>query len=276
MKLNRQLIALRTARGMSQEELAEQLQVSRQSVSKWETGASVPSLDKLVELARLFGITLDELVSGEKPEEEEKTPQQPAERLPEDGEVQKKRGTAYTAGIVLLCMSGVLAVLLAVLTGLFGVILVLPLVACGIICLKAKRHPGLWCTWTVLLMLDGYFHYATGLSWSAVFLTFRWEEWMNYTRLAIAWVMLLWRLILIGVTAWKLRNEGSATQKKLILLMVIVLVLHIPVPMKSGMDVEYYNLWGNLLFMKDWLKLGFFTALIVDAVRYHRQKKEEK
>ena len=61
MTLAEQILALRTQMGLSQEDLAEQLGVSRQSVSKWETGQSVPDLDKLIKLADLFGVTLDEL-----------------------------------------------------------------------------------------------------------------------------------------------------------------------------------------------------------------------
>ena len=70
MSLGENINRLRTERGMNQEELAEALAVSRQSISKWETDASVPELEKLVKLARLFGVTLDELVSGKGPEEE--------------------------------------------------------------------------------------------------------------------------------------------------------------------------------------------------------------
>ncbi len=55
----------------SQLELAEQLNVSRQSVSKWETDASTPELGKLVEMSQIFGITLDELVMGVETSEEE-------------------------------------------------------------------------------------------------------------------------------------------------------------------------------------------------------------
>ena len=46
---------------MSQGDLADRLEVSRQSVSKWETGQSVPDLDKIIKLADLFGVTVDEL-----------------------------------------------------------------------------------------------------------------------------------------------------------------------------------------------------------------------
>ncbi len=49
----------------SQGDLADALDISRQSVSKWETDASIPELDKLLKLSELFGVTLDELVRGE-------------------------------------------------------------------------------------------------------------------------------------------------------------------------------------------------------------------
>lgn len=54
----------RTARRLSQTDLAEALEVSRQSVSKWETNASVPDLDKLVKMCELFEVSMDSLVRG--------------------------------------------------------------------------------------------------------------------------------------------------------------------------------------------------------------------
>ena len=62
MTLAEKILKLRTARNLSQGDLAEALEVSRQSVSKWETGQSVPDLDKIIKLADLFGVTVDELV----------------------------------------------------------------------------------------------------------------------------------------------------------------------------------------------------------------------
>ncbi len=55
----------RKAKGMTQEELAEQLGVSPQAVSKWENGAACPDIQLLVPLARIFAITTDELLSAE-------------------------------------------------------------------------------------------------------------------------------------------------------------------------------------------------------------------
>lgn len=58
------LYTLRKERGLSQEELANEVGVSRQAVQKWESGAAQPSLDKLTALAEYFGVTLDYLVNG--------------------------------------------------------------------------------------------------------------------------------------------------------------------------------------------------------------------
>lgn len=65
MTMAEKLIALRKSRGWSQEDLAEQLDVSRQSVSKWESGASLPDLDRVLNLSRLFGVSTDYLLRDE-------------------------------------------------------------------------------------------------------------------------------------------------------------------------------------------------------------------
>lgn len=71
MTLGERLVALRTQRGLSQESLAEQLGVTRQSVSKWETDASLPDLEKLVKLSEVFAVSLDQLVKGESAAQEQ-------------------------------------------------------------------------------------------------------------------------------------------------------------------------------------------------------------
>lgn len=64
------LIRLRKKSGMSQEELAEKMNVSRQSVSKWEGAQSVPDLEKILQLGNLFGVTTDYLLKEEIEDEE--------------------------------------------------------------------------------------------------------------------------------------------------------------------------------------------------------------
>lgn len=62
------LTELRKAKGLSQEELAERLGVSRQAVSKWERAESSPDTDNLIELAKIYGVTLDKLIYGNETE----------------------------------------------------------------------------------------------------------------------------------------------------------------------------------------------------------------
>ena len=64
MQFHEQLSALRRAKGISQETLAEQLNVSRQAVSKWETGTAKPELDNILALCRILEVSPNELLGG--------------------------------------------------------------------------------------------------------------------------------------------------------------------------------------------------------------------
>ena len=68
MTFGERLMSLRRARGLSREALGDMLDVTRQTVSKWERGDSTPELEKLVELSRIFGVSLDELAGIERTE----------------------------------------------------------------------------------------------------------------------------------------------------------------------------------------------------------------
>ena len=82
MKLNEKILYYRKAAKLSQEELAAQVGVSRQAVSKWELADAVPEVDKLLALARAFGVTTDELLSESAPaaSREQAAPPPPPER----------------------------------------------------------------------------------------------------------------------------------------------------------------------------------------------------
>lgn len=62
MEFSEKLITLRKGRDLTQEQLAEQLKVSRQSISKWESGQVIPEVEKIVELSKVFNVTLDYLL----------------------------------------------------------------------------------------------------------------------------------------------------------------------------------------------------------------------
>ena len=66
MEFHEKFQELRKSRGLTQEELAESLYVSRTAVSKWESGRGYPSIDSLKAIAGYFSVTIDDLLSGEK------------------------------------------------------------------------------------------------------------------------------------------------------------------------------------------------------------------
>ena len=66
VEFHEKLQELRKSRGLTQEELAEALFVSRTAISKWESGRGYPSIDSLKEISKFFSVTIDDLLSGEK------------------------------------------------------------------------------------------------------------------------------------------------------------------------------------------------------------------
>ena len=99
MKLCDKIIKLRRAQGLSQEELAERLGISRQAVSKWESGQSMPDIDKIVLLSEFFGVTTDYLLKDLKDDSFEPecsnddvfSEKEEAEQIPDisEGEIKK-------------------------------------------------------------------------------------------------------------------------------------------------------------------------------------------
>ena len=68
MNIGENIYTLRTEKSMSQTDLANALDVSRQSVSKCENNSAVPDLERIIKMSEIFDVTLDELVYGKKPE----------------------------------------------------------------------------------------------------------------------------------------------------------------------------------------------------------------
>ena len=149
MSLGGTIYRLRTEKNMSQGDLADALDVSRQSVSKWENDSSIPDLDKLKKLSQLFGVSLDELVNGEPRPEPETQPQTIIYAAPER---QPMPGNQL-AGIILLICAAVVFVTFT-LVGYFaeevllGLLLSFPLVLNGTVCMLCRKNTGFFCCWT--------------------------------------------------------------------------------------------------------------------------------
>ena len=96
MYMPEKLAELRRQKGISQIELAEAMSVSRQAVSMWESGATIPSIDNLILLSRLYGVSVDEILGALPPE---KTADASAENQPEGRSI---RGRLYIAVALIL------------------------------------------------------------------------------------------------------------------------------------------------------------------------------
>lgn len=151
MTLGEKILSLRTARDMSQDDLAEKLEVSRQSVSKWETGQSTPDLDKIIRLADLFGVSVDELVrDGERPRLPE--PPQPQVVYVERKQEKQSLTAVQIFGVILEVIGAALAIM-----GLIGedrllIYDALPLVIFGLPLLLAKERSWLIFCWVLMIL----------------------------------------------------------------------------------------------------------------------------
>ena len=104
MALSEKLYTLRKKSGLSQEQLAEQLSVSRQAISKWESGQSVPESDKLIVISNYFKVSLDYLLKEES--EQETITETPAT----DDSKQTNDITKWLLGII-TCVGGILCLI---------------------------------------------------------------------------------------------------------------------------------------------------------------------
>ena len=116
MALSEKLYELRKKSGLSQEQLAEQLDVSRQAISKWESGKAVPESNTLISISKFFNVTLDYLMKEDAPAASETEPAQCEEKkLPATNTGRNKRIPGLVVclgGIACLIVWGLISILL--------------------------------------------------------------------------------------------------------------------------------------------------------------------
>lgn len=207
MTLGEKIYELRTQHNLSQGDLANDLNVSRQSISKWENGNSTPDLEKIVKLAEIFNVSLDELIKNEEKEETNiNTLEQVSASKPNIREKRIGKG---------LLISGVISIFVFLLLGLgiAGFFVAIPLFACSIIYYKAKTNHFLYCLWAIIPLADLFIRFAMGISWSVIKQTLEWEYSWNYGRLAIGWGQFIVIAFLIIFSIIKLSKKTIEINK---------------------------------------------------------------
>ena len=292
MTLGENIVRLRTQKNWSQGDLADALDISRQSVSKWETDASVPELEKLLKLSELFGVTLDALVRGEDAPQSEPAAAEvqtdPSSFAPQAVPARDKSRSII--GTVLLCTGAVIVLLFLLLFGSIfsGLLFGAPFFLCGVICLTAKNRVGLWCGWAVYACVDLYLRFATGLSWTTIFMTRLWTPEMNYARLAIAWAQFAAMVLMTVWTVCSYRMLRLPATKKegtwLIAGWLAALVV-LPLLMSYGVMPLLLDDLGNysnispyflLNVVYSYARLALINILLVRTLAVWRLKWEEK
>ena len=292
MTLGENIVRLRTQKNWSQGGLADALDISRQSVSKWETDASVPELEKLLKLSELFGVTLDALVRGEDAPQSEPAAAEvqnaPSSFAPQAVPAREKHRSII--GTVLLCTGAVIVLLFLLLFGSIfsGLLFGAPFFICGVICLTAKNRVGLWCGWAVYACVDLYLRFATGLSWTTIFMTRLWTYEMNYMRLAIAWAQFAAMVLMTVCTVLAYRKmKLSATKKEITWLAAgwLAALVALPLIMSYGVmpllldDLGNYSNISPYFLLNDvysYARLALINVLLVRSLAVWRMKREEK
>ena len=286
MTLGEKIYKLRTEKGLSQGDLSEMLEVSRQSISKWENDGAKPDLDKIIKLSEIFGITIDELVKSEEVSFFEN---------PKTSSVIIKKESNFPPrkifGTVLLSLSVVIMFICAaigVIEGaLAGILFSSPLILCGIICFVFRKNIGLWCGWAVFFCVDMYLRIATGTNYS-IMLSFKallfYIRGGEFLRLALVFIQFAAIASLIFITVFRFRKIPLEKKKLPIAFWTVFVFMKIALAVFTASPLYLkvmHNLlataevWGYSVFhsIYVWIYSGFFVAAVVFTVRYFYTKK---
>lgn len=248
MNLAENIYKFRTEQNMSQLELAEALEVSRQSVSKWETGTAVPELEKLIKMSDLFDVSLDILVGRSVPTAA--TPAQPTLHGLSSLTTQKLVGS-----ILFACSFLLFLVFLIKNAFLEGFLFTLPLVLCGLVCFFCPRHTGLWCGWILC----------------APFLLIPLEQYMRADVVVL--IDLFTQIPLLMFTVLSYRKEMLEMNKSLKVFLYAgwITWLFWTLVWLGGLNRQPVLVDGlSLAYLIDVLRFPLFTALLTTTMRVVR------
>lgn len=296
MNIGERIYNLRTEADMSQSDLAEKLNVSRQSVSKWENNNSTPDIEKLVLIANVFGITVDELVKDDassanltdNENKAEATHPEEAINQPITAASAKPQKNIKAAKILLGLGIAIVFGFFIFGLGLTGLIFAIPFLTCSLICYLAKKDVGFACAWVLVFLADMYIRLGTGISWATIRLTTQWEYSMNYWRLLIAWVQFVVILSLVIYTivrAKKVVTEITPKLKKEMLAYWLGFIIFQGTSsitsflinktiMEHQQIPEILSTLSWVFQFADWLCIFFFAFAMAKTVVYVKNKKK--
>ena len=210
MTFGKRLYQLRKEKNLSQEDLAEQLGVSRQSVSRWENGSASPDFDKTAQIAELFGVSTDYLIRGK---DAPSAPSAPA-----------RLNGQKIIGIILLALSGIALLWGLIFGGYFDYYFItfFPLFSCGLVCFFGKKQVGFSCLWILYFWLSNALYISYSWYWSYAFWIFKKTDPAFSGYILPGWFLLLALIGVVVATAVKFRKGIAENRKKYLLLMCLL------------------------------------------------------
>lgn len=283
MNLGETIYQLRTTQNMSQGELADHLNLSRQSISKWENNSAVPDLDNLIKLSEIFGVSLDTLVKGSSTQTDNTIT---AANAAPSVSSSKNISMQKIIGLLLLCMSFISFLLVTIFVDLLsGLIIGAPFFAFSILCLTFKKHAGLACAWVIYVCIDLFLRLGSHASWSAIF-AFSLYQKENSWIFIIAWILFLLLVILLILTIRALLKKADFSDKNTVrktilfwILFVITFAAHVIFSLlivyihRSDSLRELLVFYRFLCFLLDYCRIMLFAVALTKTILYRRAKK---
>lgn len=261
MTLGERIVKLRRQQGLSQDALAEALGVSRQSVSKWETDASVPDLERLVKLSDLFEISLDELVKGRAAPSPAPEPAAAPAPTAEELRVHRQK----LAGIFLMAA----ALLLTLLQ--FGLLmLTFPIFLLGLLCLLVKSRVALALGWSAWIYSFGIAQSFTSAQIEWIFFPGFWQN-----NAPITLILSVLQAATLVFLAWRTIQRPPRLLFCWLVLVSLAAVTLLPRGIQWGtwlpyfLNPSYYRLENLAGVLMGW---GYAAALVWTAVRTWKQR----
>lgn len=205
--IGERIYELRKKNNMSQGDLADKLDVSRQTVSKWENNSSIPEVEKISQLSQIFSVTTDYIIKGTAKETEQKS----EEIVPFPAPVQKKLTGRTVAGIVLIVLGAVVFVAFCFNLKMLSLIGVW-LIGIGVLLILCKKHTRLLISWLSFILGERFCFYFTSVNMKSVFLDYYYSDQLML-QLIFAYVLWIIAAVLIVCTLVAI-SKGRKKQSK--------------------------------------------------------------
>jgi len=280
MNLGEKIYELRTKQNLSQGDLADRMDLSRQSISKWENNTSVPDLENLIQLSEILNVSLDELVKGD----------DTSSHNPSSSVVQSQQPSARAIsmqkviGILLFCMAFLSFLFFTLSFDLLnGLIFSVPFLALGMIYMLSKEFAGLKCCWAVYIVVDLFLRLDSSINWSNTFL---------YPAIGIeyflSWFMFLFLIVLVIITIRTYKKKtlcrDTTCKTKVILCWIFFVLVFVLYHLFYSEFVYNYiinhdlrgliNLWTFLGAILDYGRILLFLVAFLHTIRFRKTLKQ--